>query len=66
MQQEWMIPLAWTIDVCRMCGRIAQWPGREHWQRSANWTVTVTVRPSPAEARRLADVMEAALKEASA
>lgn len=63
MGQNWKIPLAWTIDVCRRCGRIDPWPGCEHWQRSADWTVALTVHLSPADARRLADVMEAAHRE---
>jgi len=63
MGQDWEIPLAWTIDVCRVCGRIHPWPGCGHWQRSPDWTVAITVRPSPAEAHRLAEAMEAAHRE---
>lgn len=63
MGQNWKIPLAWTIDVCRICGQVNPWPGCQHWQRFADWTVAITVRPSPADARRLADVMEAAHRE---
>jgi hypothetical protein len=39
MSERW----AWTIDVCRTCGRQAIWPFCEH--RGAGWCVPVQVKP---------------------
>jgi hypothetical protein len=35
----------WTIDVCRTCGRLATWPGCEHWHSAPNWCRPIRVRP---------------------
>jgi hypothetical protein len=37
--------MAWTIDVCRACGRLATWPFCEHRDQGAGWCVPVQVRP---------------------
>lgn len=45
---------AWTIDVCRICDRLAVWPFCEHYSTTERWTepVTVTTR---AKKRRTTD-----------
>ena len=56
---------AWTIDVCRYCGRLAKWPGCEHWQKHDGWAVPVVVRPTAADARKLDRVIERAFDDES-
>jgi hypothetical protein len=44
--------MRWTIEICRRCGKKAEWPGCEHWQThrgvDPNWTRHVVVRTTPA------------------
>lgn len=53
--------MAWTIMVCRRCGRVAQWPFCEHRDQAKGddqpWCIAVTVRASPGSERRLRKMM---------
>lgn len=53
--------MPWTIDVCGTCGRLAVWPGCEHWQSKPGWCVPVRVHPADAEGRRLDALQGAAV-----
>lgn len=33
METEKAFPTRWVIDVCRTCGRLAQWPFCEHREK---------------------------------
>lgn len=49
--------LGWTIDVCATCGRLATWPGCEHWQSRAGWCIPIQVRATPMSEKRLLAAM---------
>lgn len=50
-------PVSYVIDVCRHCGRLAVWPGCEHWQSHAGWTMSVRVTLPKGERTRLERAM---------
>lgn len=55
--------MPWSIDVCRTCGRVAVWPGCEHWQSEAGWCVSIPVRPADKRGRELEELQREAQKK---
>lgn len=51
-------PKSYVIDVCRYCGRLAQWPGCDHWQKHEGWTMAVKVTLADGDRARLQAAME--------
>jgi hypothetical protein len=55
-------PPGYVIDVCRYCGRLAVWPGCEHWQLHEGWCMPVHVKLMPTERARLQRAMREAAR----
>lgn len=53
-------PRGYIVDICRYCGRIAAWPGCEHWQKHEGWTLSVRIAPSAATQKKIQDEMDRA------
>ena len=55
--------MRWAITVCRRCGRLAEWPGCEHWETHRGkdpegWTRTIIVRATPRVEAELKEEMD--------